>query len=73
MLLEYKNAGHGWGKDGRGNPEKERQLVTVVVLLFYGKTVLSGAEIYGRTICLSVLTVSMGVIAGRFLGQIQDT
>ena len=42
-------------------------LVTVVVLLFYGETVLSGTEIYGKTICLSVVMVSMGVIVGRFL------
>lgn len=44
-------------------------LVTVAVLLFYGGMVFGGVEIYAKTICISVVMVSIGVIAGRFFDQ----
>lgn len=44
-------------------------LVTMVVLLLYGGTVVGGVKIYAKTICMSVVMVSIGVIAGRFFSQ----
>ncbi len=45
---------------------KRSLFVTVVTLLFYSGIVLNGAEIYGKTVCMAVVMVSIGVIAGKF-------
>lgn len=46
--------------------------VTAVTLLLYGAMLLSATEIYAKTICMSVVMVSTGVIVGKFPGQVKD-